>query len=332
MDCKAVLLTLLILLLPISLFQEFNPPFKEFKERQGQEMFAICFFGKTGNMVAKSMFPTLESSNTTLILSAPNHIEKLILPNSDKGDFHIFAHSWMKNYPHIVEDIHTLYSPYIKAEKHDELKRNLLPVHSMMISMWQSLKLMMDYSATHSTTYRLVVLMRFDTWFKAPVDLFRIDPSIIWVPVCCQVIPGGFKKNNRENPKNHITLDSGLMSLFTYMNKDYDKFFIRGTRDEILFSSPSNLFNFFSSLLQSFLFIHDTREVAVMGHYFIGRHAINLNLPQTGKMKELEGFVFTFHYIVTRYYKYTPFLDGVPADLSKVRNCDGKKYDFYWVK
>ena len=297
---------------------------------QGNEKrFALCLFGKIGNMYEKARRKGHDESSESLMISSPTHFEHLILPNK----LDVFAHSWMKGQPHIVKLINDTYSPYLKAQRHGDLTK-LMPVQSMMITIWNSLKLMMNYSKEKEINYDLVILMRYDLFFRQTLDLSKLDSEVFWVPVWCETYLGKFKKKKKKKGNRIEGFSQSQSSLFKHIKKPQSKEFMSGgVRDEIFISSPDFLSSFFSSLIESFFFaIPQEKGIAASsGHFYVGRHAINLHLPQNGILRELPGFVCAYQYIISRHYRYLPFFkNGTLVDIDSVKTCSLETHFFKW--
>jgi len=174
----------------------------ESTKKGNEKRFALCLFGKIGNMYGKDWRKGNDRSPESLMTS-PTHFEHLILPNN----LDVFAHSWIKRQSHIVKLINDTYSPYLKAQRYEYVKKDIEPVQSMMITIWNSLKLMMDYSKEKEINYDLAVLMRYDLFFRTPIDLSKLDSEVFWVSVWCESNLGHFHKDVIQSLKqSHYSL------------------------------------------------------------------------------------------------------------------------------
>ena len=320
---------------------------------------AICFYGKFGNMHTKTS--KLSSEVETLYVSYTSqkkHLIDVVLGGlegeKDQVELDMFAHSWEAKHTHVIDTFHELYGPWLTAYQHDEINSKLFPLQSMLVSMMRSLSLMFEYGLlsddekqhsrnvssmsvseallrqpkAYDSEYDIVMLMRYDLFFRAPLRLLELDSSVFWVGTWCGEV--GVLKYQLEASVN--TMEHFWRSFTRYRLADEEKkmkmndnpksnYFVR---DEFFISSPANFLTFFKDEGNHSVHKINKRNHGGSPHRFLGWRLKYLGWVDDETLQEVPGFASNAHFGISRSCLITlhdPVSKG-PFDLDTLQTCN----------
>ena len=325
--------------------------------REVKRKVAICFYGKFGNLNTKTRkLPSEIEALYVSYTSQKKHLIDVVLGGlegeKDQVELDMFAHSWEAKHTHVIDTFHELYGPWLTAYQHDEINSKLFPLQSMLVSMMRSLSLMFEYGLlsddekqhsrnvssmsvseallrqpkAYDSEYDIVMLMRYDLFFRAPLRLLELDSSVFWVGASC--LNPTFL---REGPGEYLeTLKYGRNNFMTYRLADEEKKKVYGpeshygVHDEFFISSPANFLTFFKD--EGNHSVHKINKANHGGspHRFLGWRLKYLGWVDDETLQEVPGFVCHLHFDMARHCNVDindPVSKG-PFDLDTLQTCN----------
>ena len=259
--------------------------------------FAICLFGKFGSMFDKGR----AKSNVDDLSLFFNSMHKHVIKPNHQVD--VFAHSWEKGKEDLLASFHELYGPHLKAYRHDLPMRDYRPSKSMVTSMTESIKIMLDYvNKTEGVSYDMVVMMRYDLYFRDDMRLQPLseNPNILWLPTWCKI--SEFRLDKPYEYTN-VKMETKRGSLFGEQH--------HMTIDHIFAGTPTKLATLvqvFEGLLTNRLIVWNSSPHA---NIVLAFHKNNW-MPGRD-IKQIPGFTFEVHYHIARRCNAVPV--AIPARL-----------------
>ena len=324
--------------------------------REVKRKVAICFYGKFGNLHGKGRRVSEIEALYVSYTSQKKHLIDVVLGGlegeKDQVELDMFAHSWEAKHTHVIDTFHELYGPWLTAYQHDEIIPELSQVRSMSTSMMRSLSLMFEYGLlsddekqhsrnvssmsvseallrqpkAYDSEYDIVMLMRYDFFFRAPLRLLELDSSVFWVPTWCGEI--GVLKDKLKTSVDGMGYYGRSFVKYRLADKEKKKnydpkgnFFVR---DEFFISSPANFLTFFKDEGDYSMHQKDERNHGIISHRFFGLRFKRLGWVDDETLQEVPGFVCYIHYGMSRHCfisTHDPVSKG-PFDLDSLRTCD----------
>jgi hypothetical protein len=248
----------------------------------------------------------------------------------------------------LISAFHQLYDPWLKLYQHDNIIVDLPAFRSVSKSMMRSIALMLEYDKLspaqklaspsdsvvvsekllespkpYNSSYDIVMLMRYDLFFRVPFRLHEMSPSHLWTATWCNNPLDVFHHNGQ------VVLTMGVYKgSYKRFNPDEHDKTVRNNflaRDEFLISSPANFIDFFKH--SGGISYHRPAprfKDGISSHNFIWLRADYLKWAEQGVLQEVPGMVAHVHFSITRYCIINPYNphSREPLDLDDFQVCD----------
>jgi hypothetical protein len=147
---------------------------------------ALLLHGKLGTWTASSEFSRAGSTPDTLVRLAHSSLHEFVLaPSARRGVIcDLFVHSWN---PEVGPLLDELYRPLRSAhEAPHPTNVSFTKVHSQMLSLRSALRWKRQVERADGFEYGLVLMLRSDLVFRAPLEPGMLDSSRVWLlHECC---------------------------------------------------------------------------------------------------------------------------------------------------
>ena len=307
----------------------------------------LCLFGVAG--VETGHASQHHQTAKSVLVSADSHMRGIVQPAQAAGlQVHIFAHSWSVAGSVVRFAVDRAYGALLAGSCHEDIGRYTEErVTSMVLSIVTVLRLARDWANRTQNTLDLLFVVRHDTFFHRPVNVFAgpsaVDPMAVTTAPWCHeraiahAPTAGSRHVGRRCYESVPVPHSGLMDgtyfgaprllewyFDTLLLQRVQGFVLDASRRVGMLMPPGATAPLSLAAWQRHYGCNPGSKTicrATLGHNVLEGHAHRLGLAQRGLMRSHPGTISNYHFSLyrTRHFRLDDVRVGADAFL-----CDGR--------